>query len=318
MKKKILIVGLGGMGVNYFRAFDKFYNVYGLDKKKRVDEIDSKNILTGKIFYNFNTLPKKFDLIIIATTSNIRFSIFRNILKKIKFNHLIFEKILFNSLSQYSKALKLINNRNLNLYVNCTNRMYSYVDFIKRKIKSEDIKKISMTGNNWGLCCNYIHYIDLFLFILGKKKFDAFSSKLSNQILESRRKNFFELYGELKFKVGDKIISIKCNKSKSKSISYKLNIDLNKNKKIIIDEINNKLIFKDKNISKKIKLKIPYTSDVILKFYNNISKKNKIKKNKKLVSFEDSIHLHVPVLKSFNQKFKKLGIIKDNNLCPIT
>ena len=57
MKKKILIVGLGGMGVNYFRAFDKFYNVYGLDKKKRVDEIDSKNILTGKIFYNFNTLP---------------------------------------------------------------------------------------------------------------------------------------------------------------------------------------------------------------------------------------------------------------------
>ena len=49
-----------------------------------------------------------------------------------------------------------------------------------------------------------------------------------------------------------------------------------KNKKKILGAI-----FKNKNISKKIKLKIPYTSDVILKFYNNISKKNKIKKKVK-------------------------------------
>ena len=318
MKKKILIVGLGGMGVNYFKAFEKFYNVYGLDKKKRVSEINSNQILSGKIFYDFNKIPKNIDLIIISTTSNVRFKIFQNILKKIKFNHIIFEKILFNNLNQYSKALKLIKKNNFNSYVNCTNRMYNYVDFVKKIVNLNNLKKIEMTGSNWGMCCNYIHYIDLFLFILKKKTFNFYRPFLNNKFSKSRRKNFFELYGKLLFKVNDIDISIKCKKSKSLITSYKLNFYLKNNKKIIIDEINNKLVLKDKNNLRIIKLKIPYTSEVLLKFYRDIAKKNKKKNFKKLISFEDSINLHLPILKSFNEKFKKLGIIKNKNLCPIT
>ena len=36
MKDKVLIVGLGGMGINYFKAFNKFYDVYGIDKKNEL------------------------------------------------------------------------------------------------------------------------------------------------------------------------------------------------------------------------------------------------------------------------------------------
>ena len=318
MKDKVLIVGLGGMGINYFKAFNKFYDVYGIDKKKRIKEIFSKKILLNNYSHTFKKFPKKFDLVIVSTTSDVRFKVFKILLKNIKFNHIIFEKILFNDLRHYSKALKLIKKNKINSFVNCTNRMYNYVNFIKKYLKSNILNRIEMTGSNWGLCCNYIHYIDLFLFILNRKKFDSYNPNFSNKLAKSRIINYFELFGNLKFKINNTKVLIKCNKTKSSKISYKLNFYFQNNKRIIIDEINNKLLLRNKKHLKDYKIKIPYTSDVLLKFYKDIKHKKSKKDFKKLISFEDSIDLHLPVLNSFSTKFKELKIIKNKNICPIT
>ena len=55
-------------------------------------------------------------------------------------------------------------------------------------------------GQNWGLCCNTIHFIDLLFFFSHKKILNVESYPfLEKKIYKSKRKNFYELKGKINY-----------------------------------------------------------------------------------------------------------------------
>ncbi len=316
MIKKILLIGCGNIGSRHLEGLlkSKFsLEITIIEKSKKQIEIVKKKIsnhnFKNKKLIFFNKFVKKnffFDLLICATTSEKRFDLIKNLVKKYKFSKIILEKIAFQNHKDFEKALRLLNKKNIDCWVNCPRREQKIYKEIKRKIKNNDLLTIRVSGNKWNLASNSIHFFDLFYFLTNDKnefnKKTAFLKKIS-----SKHINFYELTGLLKIE--------------------------NQKSKIILD---------DQKISKNIIVKI-YTSNFKFTIYetqqfvkivssrNNIFKKAKLLKQSSLTTLLvdkifDNKKIYLPSLKESFLSHKLLYFsfgeyfINRNKVlnCPIT
>ena len=178
MKKKILLVGLGNIGLRHLEgiiSFKKNLTIYLYDKNikqyGRIKKlIKSKRNSRHDYFFlsNLNEISYS-DILIVATNSINRFDLLKKILKKIKINYLIIEKVAFLKSKTYLNAINLINSYEINAWVNCIRREVKFYNLLKNKIKKKHFK-IIFTGYRWGIASNLIHFIDLFFFFFRFKK----------------------------------------------------------------------------------------------------------------------------------------------------
>ena len=165
----ILIVGYGNIGFRHAQSFIKTrdkINLYVTDpdiKKKNLIKFKNK-YLNIKYFKNINKINiKKFDLLIFSTNADIRYRTFLTAIKLFKFKFCIFEKVVFQSIKHFEHVLNIVNKKKIKAWVNCPRRCFPIFKFIKRKIGNKKIK-ILVSGYNWGMACNMIHFLDLFFF----------------------------------------------------------------------------------------------------------------------------------------------------------
>ncbi len=137
---------------------------------------------------------KKLDLVIIATNSFHRLEAIQNLLAHCEVKYMVLEKVLFPSVDEYDVAVKILKERKVKTWVNCCMRMNE----LYQQIRSEIQGKISFSavGNSWGLGCNTIHYLDLFVFMSGNK-----NVTLKHCIAKSfpaKRNGYVEFEGSIK------------------------------------------------------------------------------------------------------------------------
>ena len=91
---------------------------------------------------------------------------------------------------------------------------------------------MKISGRNWGLCCNSVHYIDLFKSFIRDKEIFITKNKLRNEIFESKRNGYFELYGNFSLSniKGDKL-TISCNRYEKNLNNISINIYIINEKK---------------------------------------------------------------------------------------
>ena len=53
--------------------------------------------------------------------------------------------------------------------LNTQMRTYRFFNKLKKFLKNKKIKQIKLKGNDWGLACNSIHYIDLYSWLLNNE-----------------------------------------------------------------------------------------------------------------------------------------------------
>ena len=197
---KILIIGLGNIGYRHLQS------LYNANKNLLIDCVDSSEIIINEVkkntgsknirfFTNLDNIDEKYDFLIHSTSSDIRLKLLIQILNRSQIKFCILEKLLVQSLEDLLILEKLCNQIE-KCWVNTP--MHEW-DLYKKLTKHVNILEVSQVEFNYfeGLACNAIHFID---FISSWKKMlpsRIETSKLLNWY-ESKRKGFFDLYGELK------------------------------------------------------------------------------------------------------------------------
>jgi len=232
---KILLVGFGSIGFRYFQAINRInlsIKLFIFDKNKQVKEkiLDKNNKIT--FTNNFNQLPKNVDLVILSTTADGRVNLFNKLINKINFKYAIIEKPLTQSKKQLDKLNKIVGNKIV--WVNTDRRGLKLYRDIKKNLNTK--KKIIMRvkGNSWGICCNSLHFVDLFNYLCNNKITNIYEKKKLKWVI-SKRKNFYELDDGILKKEYEKqdiyLETINNNKKKKKINNTKSNKIKNKYKK---------------------------------------------------------------------------------------
>ena len=165
MRKGVLLVGLGNIGLKYdlhleegsfvhthARAFERHKEFILLGAVD--DNLECRDVFT-KIYEKpayidlFEALQvHKPDLVVIATPTSSHFKILSNILKKSSPRIILCEKPLSNNLIEAQKMVNECDKRDIDLFVNYMRRSDAGVIKVKNLIDSENFK-IDLKGVAW-------------------------------------------------------------------------------------------------------------------------------------------------------------------------
>jgi hypothetical protein len=301
----VVIIGFGCIGKHHYESClkNKFIKKIYIIEKQNSQLKNYNFFFKEKKIEVFNTITYIKEIIfltIIATDSLNRYKTTLDFLKKNNTKNIIFEKFLFNKISEYNFISRLIKKKEIKAYVNCNRRLSKDYQSLKKKYK-EKILGISVIGNSWGLLSNSIHFIDLFFFLTNIKQLKLHSFDFEKKIL-SKRKGYAELQSTIIFKSQNCFLSIsdsKKNKENKILIHFEkkiLNILENKNISYTHSLISNKIF-------KKNKIQNTYVSETTSKAIDNIVKYD----DAGLVNYEESALQHKLLLISLKK------ILKVNN-----
>lgn len=293
----ILIIGFGNIGYRHLQSLcsinaNIIITVYDINigSFKKIDTLlISKKIKILKIIKA--PIKQKYDLVISATTNFKRYNVMKDLINKNTIRYIILEKVAFENRAQYINFYNLLSKKNnIQCFINYSRNMMRSYNEIKQIIKNKHIDHIHVTGLNWNLISNSLHFINLFSYLFEKKDFLFIEHKLHKKKYTSKRNGFNELKGKIIFQLSDIKILLEDNLKNNKNlITFK-----SSSEKIIIDENNQKINFFDlkKNISIKKNFKINFQSELTKEIYFQILNKKPILLPKYNTSFKFDILFH--------------------------
>ncbi|MCC2636666.1 MAG: oxidoreductase-like [Moraxellaceae bacterium] len=142
------------------------------------------------------------DFCVIATSANCRLSVLRDLLGRSAVRYLLLEKVLFQSVAQLDEASALLAAFPTRTWVNCPRRMFPGYQHLRELLSSEGGVSLHVAGNNWGMACNAIHFIDLWAFVGGGTDYVLDTSGLQ-AVLASKRQGYQEVTGRLAGRAGN-------------------------------------------------------------------------------------------------------------------
>ena len=262
----VLIVGFGNIGLRHCESLIKFNKIkkifiYDINYKKLQSfkkGINSKNKNKIVILKDLNKNKENFFLSIISTNSNVRFNVFKKIVNTFNIKYFIFEKIVFQKTNEFDLAKEIIKIKKLKCWINCPRRTWSIFKSLKKNIIKNKKTSISISGKKWGILSNSIHFVDLFIYLTGRKNLKFELNNLNKKFYETKRKGFFETSGVIKVtnNFNDKLI-------------LRDDYRLDKNKFIFKFYQKNKYFYYDQNDIRN-KFKAPYQSSETIKHVKNI------------------------------------------------
>lgn len=204
--KNICIIGAGNIGSRHLQGLKKVtfpLNIEVVDPSKdsleiarqRYEQIVSS--VNHKISYlqDLSKVLKKIDLAIIATNSNVRRKVAEQLLTTSSVKYLILEKILFQNPEDYQSLEKLMIKKGCKAWVNFSMRTMPFYHNLKGKV-DKPIQMI-VSGSQYGLITNAVHFIDYIAFITGNYAFTVDTDGLNKTPIKSKRLGFLELNGTL-------------------------------------------------------------------------------------------------------------------------
>lgn len=320
-KTIILIIGLGNIGTRHLESLLKVKNseIFVFDNsKKQISNIlkkyGKKNI---KKIEHLKDIKKIINFVIVATNSDQRHKVLHNLVKFCKVDYVILEKVVFQKLAHFKKFIKISKNKKIKFIINYPRRLWSFFQIIRNEINVSQSKfEILFEGQNWGLCCNTIHFIDLLFFFSHKKILNVECYPfLEKKIYKSKRKNFYELKGKINYECnnGNKLtISDKKKNNRNlliikfQNFIYQIVLD---NNYLFVKKITNNI----NKIEQTFKIKIPKQSE-ITKDYIKYINQGKIDL---FCDLSQAFDQHKVLFKSIEERFKSNKKFH-KNLFPIT
>lgn len=328
MKQNILVIGAGQLGSRHLQALANLncdFSIYVVEKDAKAielakDRYDQVSILSSpKVTYVHSLAAletNSFFVCIVATSSANRLGVIKQLANVVTIEHMILEKVLFQSLTEYSEASEILDTENITAWVNCPRRLFEAYQEIASKFSESKSVNLRVTGKNWGLACNAVHFIDLWQYLA---KFSSYEIEFSSDTrpIDSSRYGYQELIGSLHAKSKDGLhnLTLECGQDESKISKHELFIEIDDNVKIEISEISGvvKLISPNKDVKLDAKLKlIPQSqlTDKLILSLNGVGHCD-------LTPFDISASLHVEFIRKAIGIFSKQSD-KILNIAPIT
>lgn len=314
MKKRILVVGFGGMGCRHAQSLHNAgYEVTIIERNKHIIQPSLNNIQKNKEDFIFieslDELSGFYDLAVVATSSEPRFIITRNLITY-GIKKFLLEKIVFQNQKQFDEIINLMNSQKVEIFTNFVNRYVENYQILKSDLrKNEAPLKMTVSGNLFGLGCNSIHYVDLFRF-LTERSLESNHFKLEEDSAGNKRgMQYKEFYGKMTFsnQYGD-FLNIHADPNFSNEILISLHYQ---NICLIINE-NLQIVQKfnfDTGLTKTEPLYLHYTSTLTSRIVDDIIKGKCV-----LSDVKETYYDHLLLFNIFNTT---LGL-SPNEKCPIT
>lgn len=207
MLRNICIIGAGNIGSRHLQALAKVNQPLSIqvidpsitslsNARNRYEEVAKHSKHQVKYLQKHSDIIPPIDIAIIATTSETRAEVTRQLLKRNKVDYIIFEKLLFNKKEDYKKIQNLLKQKGCTAWVNCTMRMISFYSDLKSCFQNQPIQYI-VSGGGFGFITSSIHYIDHIVYLTGCHEFEVDTNNLCKKPQKSKRKGFLELTGTL-------------------------------------------------------------------------------------------------------------------------
>lgn len=319
--KNICVVGIGNLGLRHYQAllnvdFDVALFLVepvatALSSAKNHFDITNDKIKVVRFLQNIRDLSDDMDLAVIATNSDVRAQVTKDLVSARNVSRILFEKVLFQATEEYLEIGELLTEHSIQAWVNCPRRLYPYYQDIKNRLNN---KPIFYGVNGWEPACNSIHFVDHMEWLTGETLAAVNTAKLEKKILESKRKGFVELVGELELEFSGGSRLVMKSPVEGKIIR---DIEISNNQyKFELDELNN--ICKQTNsdgLKKKYEIRPLYQSELT----NLVAKEMIFRNTSALVSYENSSRQHLKLLDAFKKHIYAVNktYIK-NNRVPIT
>lgn len=232
MALHIAVIGCGNIGTRHAQGLAKLQHeveLHFVDPfQHSLDKLDIaiQPILSDSVTCHYHTqikeLPADLFLAVVATNAMDRLACIKVVNQHCDVHHWLIEKFLFNHLDEYAEASALFET-NPNVYVNCARRAFPAYQDIRKLLKN--IHSIKLTGNSWGLCCNSIHFIDLFSFLLDDVPTEVQFNQENFTLIPSKREGYIEATGSLDILYSRVKATIECCAGDFAGISMKLESD---------------------------------------------------------------------------------------------
>lgn len=327
----ILLIGAGQLGSRHLQGLAKsklHFDIHITDISSQSlniaeERFNEANLLKESLIVSksnsIEDLPSQhFDLVIIATNADIRFAITKKLLSLNTVSNIIFEKVAFQSEPQFNEIISLLKKHSVMSWVNCARRHFSGYRNLFNLLKGVEDIKFSLAGDEWGLACNSVHFIDLFAFLTSNANYKITKTNLIPQIFESKRKGFIEFFGEYEgVGINGCSFSITCKLKQENITVQPSSIELDYgNFRILIEESSNRILFFEKNNQvpfREEQLGIIYQSNLT----NLQAEQILLEGYSSLPTLQDSFEIHKPFLKMIKSHYEQLvGYSVD--LVPIT
>ena len=310
----IVLVGFGSIGYRYFQAIDKINldkTIFIIDKNKvAFEKINNSYKSKIKTLLNLKGVPKKVDLVIISTTCNNRVKLFTELNSHTVYKSLIIEKPLTQSPLELKKLNLILKNKK-NCWVNTDRRSLKIYREIKKKLNLE--KKIQMTvsGESWGICCNGLHFLDLFNYF-SDNQISSIEEIKKTKWIKSKRNGFYDLdNGKLKLNYGQHELQLESKISNNKIKKKFLNVQVTNNGNKF------KIVEKPDGFDLSYKSKKKYFKNELTSIkMKNIIKKILLKESSNLPEYLNSSIIYKPMIKFILEKWQKYK--KNSIKAPIT
>lgn len=314
----VAIIGAGQLGSRHLQGLKLAslpFKIWVMDRseeslniaKQRYDSVNAVGEKEIILVRDIEQLPEDLDFVVVATGSIPRAYLVKALLAHSNVKYMVLEKVLFPRLLDYEEIEALVRDKGVRCWVNCGRRFLSYPYDVKRVLMSRRIT-MSYDGTNWGLCCNSIHIIDLFMLITDENDYTMDTSGLRKEIFCSKRNGYIELFGEIKIKTpkGNSLL-LNCNYAKTSS-SPIMTISDGENS-IIVDEGKKELIINGETDF----YKMPFQSEMTGLYADMIIKTG----NCPLSTLEASSRYHRVFVKGILDFCNKINN-SYSDLCPIT
>lgn len=243
--KTIVIIGAGQLGSRHLQGVklaSQPLDIWVCDTsseslrvaEERYNQVLSATAHVVSYVTDMDLLPLNLDVVIVATGSLPRAGIIGVLLTTHNVRYLVLEKFLFPRMAEYGAIQALIDQYHVPTFVNCTRRMWRLYGLVAKHVDSSKPVKMQHIGGDWGLCCNSIHYIDIFMHLSGAKTYELDINGLEPEIVPSKRNGYIELHGKeiITTPDGDQLILEANPEHEGPSVDVILNGD----KRILIDE----------------------------------------------------------------------------------
>jgi predicted CoA-binding protein len=276
-------------------------------------EKDSKKIEL-RCYRSIDDLSGPIDVAIVATCSDVRSRVIKELTYTKEVRAFILEKVLFQTVAEYFEIDDLLREKGIPTWVNCWMREKDFYKRLKTQMNTDKTIQMKVEGSLWGMGCNCIHFIDLFSFLTACKDFNFLDCRLDEKIIEAKRAGFKEFFGELKG-VNSKGHSLElvC-RNDHETQQYKIQIINGLQKYEIADHLDHVIhSFFDGNKESIETVEMPFQSQTTHRLVRSIVNEGRCD----LTNYRDSMDLHLPLIRLLIGHLQKITGERLKT-CPIT
>jgi len=321
----ILLIGCGNIGLRHLQSILTMQNnktISIVDPSKsslqKAADLNSDSVNTiNKInlYTSINEINNmhEVDIALIATSASVRANIIKELFCKTTPKHLILEKLLFTRTDDLKFFYDFFKSFKTKVWVN--QWLDSEISHISKLLPKNKKFNLEISGKQWGLCCNSVHFIEWFHSLTSRQSIEVKEHQFS-KIIEAKRPGFYEILGS---------ITLESNSGNSLRLLSLEGFDPKESINIKISWMNSQIscvwtddnligyLKNDNELKKPIKEKIKYQSQRTHQVIYDLISKNYCS----LPNYELSYKHHLLFYPLFDEFFKNNGFNLDHGI-PIT